>query len=209
MEYSSRQMHCGWHEQATVQCSIVNAITTGCLSHRMTAGGAAKLSCGATATCSMSGSHAVVASLAWGGDRVGSEHQPSLHTCFCIVPRCGLVSESCLAFNGRSSCLQLRTDTYNRLTPVQQLQVARHPNRPTFLDIALNITDKFVELHGDRAGLDDPAMVAGIGSIDGVSFMMIGHQKGRNTKARGSKAKDPNIRICSECHVYLHRNITE
>lgn len=104
MEYSSRQMHCGWHEQATVQCSIVNAITTGCLSHRMTAGGAAKLSCGATATCSMSGSHAVVASLAWGGDRVGSEHQLSLHTCFCIVPRCGLVSESCLAFNGRSSC---------------------------------------------------------------------------------------------------------
>ena len=48
--------------------------------------------------------------------------------------------------------LQLRKDTYNRLTPVQQLQVARHPNRPTFLDIALNITDKFVELHGDRAG---------------------------------------------------------
>jgi acetyl-CoA carboxylase alpha subunit len=48
--------------------------------------------------------------------------------------------------------LQLRTDTYNRLTPVQQLHVARHPNRPTFLDIALNITDKFVELHGDRAG---------------------------------------------------------
>jgi acetyl-CoA carboxylase carboxyl transferase subunit alpha len=49
--------------------------------------------------------------------------------------------------------LQLRTDTYNRLTPVQQLHVARHPNRPTFLDIALNITDKFVELHGDRAGI--------------------------------------------------------
>jgi hypothetical protein len=39
-----------------------------------------------------------------------------------------------------------------------------------------------VELHGDRAGLDDPAMVCGIGSMDGVSFMFIGHQKGRNTK---------------------------
>jgi acetyl-CoA carboxylase carboxyl transferase subunit alpha len=50
------------------------------------------------------------------------------------------------------------------------------------LDIVLNITDKFVELHGDRAGLDDPAVVCGIGSIDGVSFMFIGHQKGRNTK---------------------------
>lgn len=53
--------------------------------------------------------------------------------------------------------LQLRTDTYNRLTPVQQLHVARHPNRPTFLDIALNITDKFGELHGDRAGEHPPA----------------------------------------------------
>lgn len=90
------------------------------------------------------------------------------------------VSEQILELEGRAS--QLRLDTYNRLTPVQQLQVARHPDRPTFLDIALNITDKFVELHGDRAGLDDPAMVCGIGSIDGVSFMMIGHQKGRNTK---------------------------
>jgi acetyl-CoA carboxylase carboxyl transferase subunit alpha len=90
------------------------------------------------------------------------------------------VSDQIKELEGRAA--QLRTDTYNRLTPVQQLHVARHPNRPTFLDIALNITDKFVELHGDRAGLDDPAMVAGIGSIDGVSFMMIGHQKGRNTK---------------------------
>jgi len=81
-----------------------------------------------------------------------------------------------------SSFQQLRRDTYSRLTPVQRLQVARHPNRPTFLDIALNISDKFVELHGDRAGLDDPAMVCGLASIDGVSFMFIGHQKGRNTK---------------------------
>lgn len=77
---------------------------------------------------------------------------------------------------------KLRKDTYSRLTPIQRLQVARHPNRPTFLDIALNISDKFVELHGDRGGLDDPALVCGIGSIDGISFMFIGHQKGRNTK---------------------------
>ncbi|PNH06613.1 Acetyl-coenzyme A carboxylase carboxyl transferase subunit alpha, chloroplastic, partial [Tetrabaena socialis] len=77
---------------------------------------------------------------------------------------------------------QLRKETYSRLTPVQRLQVARHPNRPTCLDIILNITDKFVELHGDRGGLDDPAIVCGIGSINGTPFMMIGHQKGRNTK---------------------------
>ena len=79
--------------------------------------------------------------------------------------------------------MQLRRDTYNRLTPVQRLAVARHPNRPTFLDIALNITDKFVELHGDRAGLDDPAIVCGLASMEGRTFMFIGHQKGRNTKA--------------------------
>jgi acetyl-CoA carboxylase carboxyl transferase subunit alpha len=78
--------------------------------------------------------------------------------------------------------MQLRKDTYSRLTSTQRLQVARHPNRPTFLDIAMNITDKFVELHGDRAGLDDPALVCGIGSINGVSMLFIGHQKGRNTK---------------------------
>jgi acetyl-CoA carboxylase carboxyl transferase subunit alpha len=77
---------------------------------------------------------------------------------------------------------QLRKETYSRLTPTQRLQVARHPNRPTCLDIILNITDKFVELHGDRAGLDDPAIVCGIGSIEGTSFMFIGQQKGRNTK---------------------------
>jgi acetyl-CoA carboxylase alpha subunit len=84
--------------------------------------------------------------------------------------------------------MQLRKETYSRLTPTQRLQVARHPNRPTCLDIILNITDKFVELHGDRAGLDDPAIVCGIGSMDGVSFMFIGQQKGRNTKVRGGKA---------------------
>lgn len=71
---------------------------------------------------------------------------------------------------------------YTHLKPIQRLQIARHPNRPTFLDHVLNMTDKFVELHGDRAGYDDPAIVAGIGSIDGKSYMFIGHQKGRNTK---------------------------
>jgi len=90
------------------------------------------------------------------------------------------VSEQVLELEQRSS--QLRHETYSRLTPMQRLQVARHPNRPTFLDIALNITDKWVELHGDRAGYDDPSLVCGIGSIDGHTFMFIGQQKGRNTK---------------------------
>lgn len=77
---------------------------------------------------------------------------------------------------------QALKDLYTHLTPIQRLSIARHPNRPTFLDHVLKITDKWVELHGDRAGYDDPAIVTGLGSIDGRTYMFIGHQKGRNTK---------------------------
>ncbi|KAH7577918.1 hypothetical protein ACOSP7_001004 [Xanthoceras sorbifolium] len=77
---------------------------------------------------------------------------------------------------------QALKDLYTHLTPIQRLSIARHPNRPTVLDHILNITEKWVELHGDRAGYDDPAIVTGIGSMDGKSYMFIGHQKGRNTK---------------------------
>nr|UZQ19727.1 acetyl-coenzyme A carboxylase carboxyl transferase subunit alpha [Gleditsia microphylla] len=77
---------------------------------------------------------------------------------------------------------QALKDLYTHLTPIQRLAIARHPNRPTVLDHILNITEKWVELHGDRAGYDDPAIVTGIGSMDGKSYMFIGHQKGRNTK---------------------------
>ncbi|KAH7365403.1 hypothetical protein KP509_18G025500 [Ceratopteris richardii] len=77
---------------------------------------------------------------------------------------------------------EMRKELYGQLSPVQRLSVARHPHRPTFLEHILNITDKWLELHGDRAGCDDPAIVTGIGTIDGMSFMFIGHQKGRNTK---------------------------
>lgn len=77
---------------------------------------------------------------------------------------------------------QALKDLYTHLTPIQRVNIARHPNRPTFLDHIFNITDKFVELHGDRGGYDDPAIVTGIGTIDGRRFMFIGQQKGRNTK---------------------------
>ncbi|KAL0338226.1 UNVERIFIED_CONTAM: Acetyl-coenzyme A carboxylase carboxyl transferase subunit alpha, chloroplastic [Sesamum angustifolium] len=73
-------------------------------------------------------------------------------------------------------------DLYTHLTPIQRVNIARHPNRPTFLDHVFNITEKFVELHGDRAGYDDPAVVTGLGTINGRSYMFMGHQKGRNTK---------------------------
>ncbi|XP_073281678.1 acetyl-coenzyme A carboxylase carboxyl transferase subunit alpha, chloroplastic-like [Primulina huaijiensis] len=77
---------------------------------------------------------------------------------------------------------QALKDLYTHLTPIQRVNIARHPNRPTFLDHIFNITDKFVELHGDRAGYDDPAVVTGLGTINGRSYMFMGHQKGRNTK---------------------------
>ncbi|KAK1373145.1 Acetyl-CoA carboxytransferase [Heracleum sosnowskyi] len=77
---------------------------------------------------------------------------------------------------------QALKDLYTHLTPIQRVNIARHPNRPTCLDHIFNITEKFVELHGDRAGYDDPAIVTGLGSINGRSYMFIGQQKGRNTK---------------------------
>ncbi|CAM8897562.1 unnamed protein product [Rhodiola kirilowii] len=77
---------------------------------------------------------------------------------------------------------QALKDLYTHLTPIQRVNIARHPNRPTFLDHVFNITEKFVELHGDRCGYDDPALVTGIGTIDGRRYMFMGHQKGRNTK---------------------------
>ncbi|KAH7691837.1 Acetyl-CoA carboxylase protein [Dioscorea alata] len=98
-----------------------------------------------------------------------------------------MANETGLDFSDQISLLESKyqqalKDLYTHLTPIQRLNIARHPNRPTFLDHVLNITDKWVELHGDRAGYDDPSIVTGIGSIDGKSYMFIGHQKGRNTK---------------------------
>ncbi|CAA6661701.1 unnamed protein product [Spirodela intermedia] len=98
-----------------------------------------------------------------------------------------MADETGLDFSDQINSLETKyqlalRDLYTHLTPIQRLSIARHPNRPTFLDHVLNITDKWVELHGDRAGYDDPAIVTGIGSIDGRSYMFIGHQKGRNTK---------------------------
>ncbi|CAL5389789.1 unnamed protein product [Camellia sinensis] len=77
---------------------------------------------------------------------------------------------------------QALKDLYTHLTPIQRVNIARHPNRPTFLDHVSNITERFVELHGDRSGYDDPAIVTGLGTINGRSYMFMGHQKGRNTK---------------------------
>ncbi len=79
---------------------------------------------------------------------------------------------------------KLRQDIFSRLTPWQKTQIARHPDRPYTLDYINIITEDFIELHGDRRFADDPAVVGGIGSIDGITIMIIGHQKGRGTKER-------------------------
>jgi acetyl-CoA carboxylase carboxyl transferase subunit alpha len=78
----------------------------------------------------------------------------------------------------------LARDIYARLTPWQTAQIARHPQRPYTLDyIAAMFTD-FEELHGDRAFADDPSIVGGLARFNGQSVMVIGHQKGRDTKEK-------------------------
>ncbi|GAB3813980.1 acetyl-CoA carboxylase carboxyltransferase subunit alpha [Pontibacter rugosus] len=78
----------------------------------------------------------------------------------------------------------LKKETYANLTRWQRVQLSRHPDRPYTLDYIHGLTDKFVELHGDRTVRDDKAMVGGFGEVDGRSIMFIGQQKGRNTKQR-------------------------
>ncbi|MGV3598088.1 MAG: acetyl-CoA carboxylase carboxyltransferase subunit alpha [Bacteroidota bacterium] len=80
--------------------------------------------------------------------------------------------------------LETKKKLYSNLTGWQKVQISRHPDRPYTLDYIENICDEFIELHGDRNVKDDKAMVGGLASIDGKSVMIIGHQKGRNTKQR-------------------------
>ena len=76
----------------------------------------------------------------------------------------------------------MRRDIFEKLSPIQVVQVARHILRPTTLDYVDYIFDDFVELHGDRNFSDDPALVAGIAKLDGRSVVVMGHQKGKTTK---------------------------
>ena len=75
-----------------------------------------------------------------------------------------------------------KKELYSKLKPSQKLQIARHPERPKFLDSVDLICEDFVELHGDREGMDDRAIIGGLAKIDGKPVMIIGIQKGRNTK---------------------------
>ena len=78
----------------------------------------------------------------------------------------------------------LKKETFHNLTRWQRVQLSRHADRPYALDYIYEMTNDFIELHGDRTVKDDKAMIGGLGDIDGRSVMFIGQQKGRNTKLR-------------------------
>jgi acetyl-CoA carboxylase carboxyl transferase subunit alpha len=77
----------------------------------------------------------------------------------------------------------LRKDIYKDLNRWQRVQIARHPQRPTTMDYIESLFTDFIELHGDRKFRDDPAIVGGMAKFDGQSVMLVGHQKGRDTKS--------------------------
>ena len=77
---------------------------------------------------------------------------------------------------------KLQRDIYDDLTVWQKVQLSRHPDRPYFRDYLERLFEDFVELHGDRAFGDDPAIIAGFATFDGQSVCVIGQQKGRTTK---------------------------
>ncbi|MCE3269594.1 MAG: acetyl-CoA carboxylase carboxyl transferase subunit alpha [Burkholderiales bacterium] len=77
---------------------------------------------------------------------------------------------------------ELTREVYSRLTPAQIAQVARHINRPRTLDYINNLFTNFIELHGDRHFADDKSIIAGLAKFGNQSVVVIGHQKGRNTK---------------------------
>ncbi|MDC3168011.1 acetyl-CoA carboxylase carboxyltransferase subunit alpha [Prochlorococcus sp. AH-716-D22] len=75
-----------------------------------------------------------------------------------------------------------REEIFRSLTPAQKIQVARHPQRPSTLDFIQMFCDDWIELHGDRNGGDDMALIGGLGSVNNQPVLLLGHQKGRDTK---------------------------
>ena len=78
--------------------------------------------------------------------------------------------------------ISIKKEVYENLTPWQRVQIARHPKRPYTLNYIEMIMTDFVEIHGDRHYADDKALVCGLAKIDGESVVVMGHQKGRDTK---------------------------
>jgi len=82
---------------------------------------------------------------------------------------------------------QLTKDIYSHLTPWQVTQIARHPQRPYTLDYVADLFSDFVELHGDRSYADDLSIIGGLARFNGQACMVIGQQKGRDTKERAAR----------------------
>lgn len=77
---------------------------------------------------------------------------------------------------------QIKKEIYENLTPWQRVQLARHPKRPYTLDYVDMIMTDFIEIHGDRHFADDKALIGGLATLNGDRVMVMGHQKGRDTK---------------------------
>ena len=84
----------------------------------------------------------------------------------------------------------LLKELYAKLSPWQVSQLARHPQRPYTLDYVNDIFTDFHELHGDRSFSDDLSIVGGMARFNGQAVMLLGHQKGRDTKERGQRNLD-------------------
>src|SRR5262249_39178636 len=78
----------------------------------------------------------------------------------------------------------VRAELYQSLTPWQRVQVARHPNRPGLEDFIQRLFTGFVEIHGDRLFADDPAIMTGFAEYKGQEIVLVGHVKGKDTKAK-------------------------
>ncbi|HOX26251.1 MAG TPA: acetyl-CoA carboxylase carboxyltransferase subunit alpha [Candidatus Krumholzibacteria bacterium] len=83
----------------------------------------------------------------------------------------------------RRKAVRLSDDIFSKLEPWQRVQLARHGRRPTTLDLIERIFTQFVPLHGDRQFRDDPAIVGGLARLEGRPVLVLGHQKGRDTRS--------------------------
>ncbi len=84
----------------------------------------------------------------------------------------------------KGKCDELKREIFSNLTPWQQVQIARHPNRPQSTDYIRMLFQNFTELHGDRSFSDDQAIISGLGLMNGFKMMVIGQYKGKSTKER-------------------------
>ena len=92
------------------------------------------------------------------------------------------VQDEIARLQGKSE--QLTRSIFSKLSPWQITQLARHPQRPYTLDYLQSAFTEFQELHGDRMFGDDQALIGGLARLDGTAVVVIGHQKGRDTKER-------------------------